>query len=577
MTALIDRQDNSVSTSVYRDWPVALGLSLATAILIVLPFFWLGNASGHDFAFHAASWIDVAGQWKEGIVFPRWAESANHGFGEPRFIFYPPLSWLLGAGLLFVAPWNHVPAILIVVVQTFAGLSAFALARKLVAKKRGAFFAAVLYAANPYALLLIYMRSDFAEQLAMAFFPLLVVAIFQITGTIENRSGSRQRAITFFAVMFAVIWLSNAPAGVLASYSAALLFVWAAVTQKSWRILGYGAGALALGFGLAGFYLVPAAYEQSWVKISQALSSGLLPSQNFLYATIEDPEHNLFNWIASSTAILMILLTGISAIAAHRITLLARADNRGSLSHSRAWSALFLLAAAATLLMLRRTSILWLVLPKLRFVQFPWRWMSILAVPFTCFLSIVVARRRLGWIWAVIILAVSAGAATWLIQHAWWDWDDIPVLQEGVARDEGYEGTDEYDPVGDDHYNLPERAPRVRVLRAVQPKSMAARATIRIDRWAAEEKKVRVTTPEPVQLALRLLNYPSWRVEVNGVALAPERPEDTNQMIVPVPAGESYVHVKFIRTLDRTLGGAMSILSVFILGALWFSGISKRG
>jgi hypothetical protein len=541
-------------------WVTPLLLSLLISLMIVAPFFWRGNASGHDFEFHATSWLDVAGQWKQGVVYPRWTEWANHGFGEPRFIFYPPLSWLLGSALSFVIPWDYVPSAFIILVQTFAGLSAFAFGRRLLPQS-SALFAAACYTANPNALLIIYFRSDFAELLASAFFPLLFLAALQLSGLLNRGAIAWQRNAFFFSAILAAVWLANAPAAVMATYSVTLLFLWLALTRRTFAPIFAGAAGLALAFGLAAFYIFPAAYEQRWVNIAQVLSTGLLPTENFLYTAINDPEHTWFNYIASTIAVAVIALTGITAIAAHR-----QVDETEQKNPTRTlWTGFLVLAAVATALMLRPSLLLWQLLPKLRFVQFPWRWMSILTIPLIYYLAAAFSSRKLRLLWIVAFLALSSGAAVFLAQHTWWDDEDMSTLRASIASGEGFDGTDEYDPVGDDHYNLPAKSTRAQILPSAgrsdtsPQKSDATPAQVVIQRWTSERKGVRIHSEKPVRLALRLLNYPAWQVEVNGSRVQPQAAEDSGQMIIPLAAGHSDVTVRLTRTWDRTAGIVISI------------------
>ena len=345
--------------------------------------------------------------------------------------------------------------------------------------------------------------------------------------------------------------------------------LWAALSERSWRPLLRGISGLALGLGLAAFYLVPAAYEQRWVNIGQALASGLLPVQNFLFTRIDDAEHTWFNWIASICALSLILLLALAALASRRFAASSTAGRNRQTA-----VALLLLGTAATLLTLRFTLPLWTYLPKLRFVQFPWRWMSIIALMAACFLALAMEKRR-GWLWFAALFLLSVPLANFQVQNTWWDPDEMPTMHDALDNGPGFDGTDEYDPVGDDHLDLSADAPEVTIVPADTADSAAPKANFQIARWSPEQKQIRVDSPGGARVALRLLNYPAWRVQLNGKPLLPDRMDDVNQMVVPIEPGTSEINVEFIRTADRKVGNAISAISA-ILALLLVSGKPKQ-
>src|SRR5271167_1817554 len=187
------------------------------ATLAVLPIAFRGNPWGHDVNLHLRSWMDAAQQFREGRVFPRWAAGANQGFGEPFFIFYPPLSRLIGMTLGLALPWKMVSGIYIWLMLVLSGAAMWKCASEWLAPA-DALMASVLFAINPYLLIIAYKRGNYADLLACALFPMLV------WGGIKM-GPAPARTMLPLAVVFAALWLSDLPAAVVASYALAALLV----------------------------------------------------------------------------------------------------------------------------------------------------------------------------------------------------------------------------------------------------------------------------------------------------------------------------------------------------------------
>lgn len=525
-----------------RDCPLfgfPLLIIMGTAFALFVPTFFLGIPSGHDFEFHVNSWMEVLSQWRVGVLYPRWASLAHFGYGEARFIFYPPASWILGAALGSFLPWTIVPAVYQWIALTLSGCSMFLLTRRFM-QRSDAVFAAALYAANPYHIVILYWRSALAELLASALLPLLLLALLRPEK--NNRT-----LVLSLSLIVAAAWLTNIPAAVMLTYSLALLLLVAAVMRRSIRPLVIGAIALLLGLALAAFYVVPVLYEQRWVEIEQVLSLGVRPQDNFIFTSLNNPDHDRFNMLISLLSVAEMIVMALFWFLARPWR--ARAPEF--------WAMLTAWSAASAFLLTSLSLLLYRFLPEMRYVQLPLRWLLCLNVGFA--LLVTLASRR----WLVRALACLAMLAVlafvWhRVQPPWWDTaDDIAEMENNQKEGSGYEGIDEYVPNGGDVYEIKKDARRV----AFEGNGSSR---IRISEWGPESKSFSANVSQPGKLVLKLFNYPAWRVEVNRHLVETGMTKPAGQMVIPVGEGDNQVRITFVQTRDREIGGFISFGAVVL-------------
>jgi hypothetical protein len=412
----------------------------------------------------------------------------------------------------------------------------------------------MFFAANPYHLLLVYYRSDFAELLASALFPLLPWGVMRIA-----RDGLRGVPILAWSVAF--VWLSNAPAAVVAVYSVVFLLFIAYVLRRDLRLLLYGALATVVGFGLAAFYILPAAHERAWVQIHQVLSDGLRPEQNFLFSRATSMAVNTdFNLKISCVVLLMGIL--IAAAASY----VAKSSELPRLHY---WL-LVSLGALSFFMMFRISRPLWLFAPELHFVQFPWRYAVPLGVAFSFFLAAACEFRKLEIVAVSIFVFAGPLAKIWLAveRPASWKKAELSQFQQKIESEGGYRGTREYLPNGANGQMVCE-------LSSDSEAREPDKAFPGNDWKEANLNNVRVQPASPQEITLHAFDYPTRQVDVDG-SPSSKLTDRYGRIVVRVPAGNHVVHISARRGWDAKLGVAVSLSTAVLLSYLMFLPVRNK-
>ncbi len=568
------------------------------AFVAILPLLLKGPTCGHDFDFHLLSWLEAATQYRHG-GYPHWAFTPAYGAGEPRFLFYPPLSWTLGALLTLLLPIQYVATAFTFVALTLSGFTAHHLARQY-ASAPAALLCATLYLANPYMLFTAYERSAFAELLAAAWLPLLFGAALSLNTTgypsFTTASPRLSRAAFFrqhsprilrIAIPIALLWLTNAPAAVMACYALAVLTAtrlllpasragggqssdtWTPTAPTRLSLTLTTLAGTLLGLLLPAFYLLPAAYERRYVQITLATITGMRPTDHFLFHRMPGltPDDLFHNEVVRTASIVSLLLLAAILVALLSHFLQKRTAPTPRRDLSRVALILLPLTLLVAFLLTPPSLFLWNHTPQLAYLQFPWRLDALLAV--ILLLTAAMALRSFSppaWLAPVLTAALVVPAYT--VFHQPCDATDTPIARAALFHSPfGTEPTDEYTPITADNDALQHSIPWWFACLATHPDPNFP------------SSRMPLPGPSPIHIewelpcrALVVLNrrlYPDWLVTVNGQPITAASPVRDDGLISFIqPRGHMSLHLRYIRTADQKLGLLISALALLLALAI---------
>ena len=448
-------------------------------------------------------------------------------------------------------------------------LGIFALAKRLL-PVRAALLAAMLWAYALPRLQEVWSQGSLSQMTAVACVPWLALGIL-----LTARQPSRRHAVVI-ALPLAGILLCHLPTAVLSALFAgpviAFLVLAPARTQPRQaraRLFGLG-GGLLLGVGLAAIFLLPMVAELRYVSAATSSGADYL-ADNFLQLSDFFIQPRLLD--VTDTRLVIAPTLGLVP------GLLALAGLIGLLVRRRfGLAALLALGIAAMLLLAQAISTpLWLSVPFMSQLRFPWRSLYVgglfAALAGGAALLLLPARWRTAGL-LIGLLGVLGAALPWTYparESLHWDRltaaDEIQVELDDHLR--GLSSYDEFQPVWG--ASVPLDAPDVAAyadapLRIGLYSLDLIRAYPDLQAEQLDDTTVRVTLTVPRPVRFRQYYYPGWTATLDGQPIEVYPEDEIGLITLDVPAGEHVIALHYAGTPVQA-AGVLVTLGCLVLGA----------
>lgn len=574
--------------SVKSQFDPGILIVLAICLLAIWPF--LSRAAlpqATDAELHVFRLAELSRLVRAGEIYPRWAPNFYFGYGYPIFNYYAPLTYYLGLIFDFMPIVGPVEAVkaLFILGLILGGVSMYGYARRLWGTAAG-IIAATAYTYAPYILFIDpHARGDLAEAFSFALFPLALwtldrlrtqitplnwlVAVLAVAAIILTHN---LMAMVLFALLLSwVIW--QAVIGEMRLPEVLQPSIFNRLLQ--FRLLF----ALLMGIGISAFFWLVVALEQDAVNLSSLVGDGgHFDFRNHFLSPLELlAPSRIMDWGATqpdyalSLGVVQWLLGVLGVIVALFVSIVHRRQ------------AVFFAIASISLisLMMPISSKIWELVPYMEFLQFPWRLLGAEAAVLAIMAGVAAAGilgklslRRASWSTAMIVAVIVVSALP-LLETPPWPADFGATNISRVLNEElsgrwlGTTSTADFVPSTVDIIPRPQDTMVTdmmngRVNDRVNRATLAASTTVNSLSRSPLETRYFVTSEDDFLLRLHLFDFPGWKVTIDGDHARTELARPEGFIVIPVPAGEHIVEVKFGSTPARNIAMLISVVSIAI-------------
>jgi hypothetical protein len=491
------------------------------------------------------------------------------GFGYPYFVFYAPLIYILSAlfHLMGLGVLASVKCMMILGVL-LSGVGMFLFARLFLGTP-GGFVSAVAYLYLPYRTVNLYVRGDLAEAFAMSLIPWI---FFFLTKTVRHRE--RFQTVGLALSYAALIGTHNCTALIASGLIAFYLF-FIGLTDKNYKGLLSGMAGLGLGVSLSAVFWLPALLEKNLVQIELIYSNAAFDfHNNFLEPfRLLSPLWSLDAGIGGRDLPLQI---GAPHVLLTLLALITFWENRFDTPQSLRQIVSFFLLCTGLLVFLTQPSstIAWEIIPLMRYIQFPWRLLSLigfcasfLAGTLLCFMqsaskeaqnilriAVVVGIVLLGWQYCYVrgyYILDEADLTPAFVRDQWSTASSYNTKEMARIKDFG-----EYLPKT--VKRLPDRNKAGRVMVASGQAHISGE-TMLLDRYLFD-----AVVEEEAEITIGSFFYPSWRARA-GLRDITLFTDEEGLIHFRLPKGQYRVDVFFAGSTSRSIGSTLSVSSLVIL------------